>query len=157
MHKEFLSSSKFPFLSTILIKFFSDLVERKLKPQEIKGLFQGQIANPQQGCYNIRSPGVQPGPSSKARLFRKVILDSGLLSPRWLDGEIFPKTEAGCFTCYFTRPLPQTLCQQRTRQNWKTRNLETRLAIRPHPPRPAIPFTQPPSHLSKCRIWQKMC
>lgn len=28
----------------------SDLVERKLEPQEIKGLFQGQTANPQQGC-----------------------------------------------------------------------------------------------------------
>ena len=41
------------------------------------------------------------------------------------------KTEAGCFTCSFKRPLTQRLCQQRTRQNWKTRHLETRLAIRP--------------------------
>ena len=103
------------------------------------------------------SPGVQLRPSSKARLFRKVIPDGGLLSPRWLDGEIFPKTEAGCFTCSFTRPLTQRLCQQRTRQNWKTRRLETRLAIRPHPPRPAIPSTQPPTHLSKRRRWQVMC
>lgn len=61
-------------------------MERKLKPQEIKGLFQGQTANPQQGCESTRSPGVQLRPPSKARLFRKVIQEGSLFSPkRWTE------------------------------------------------------------------------
>lgn len=79
----------------------SDLVERKLEPQEIKGLFQGQTANPQQGCQGTRFAGVQPRPPSMARLFRRVIQKDGLFSSRWLDGDFFSKTEAGCSTSFF--------------------------------------------------------